>query len=279
MTVQANGRTIFNGRYVDVRPLGGGQYGQVRLCVDLRCQELVAVKICSKAALPCCLSRSQLSLDSRLSHVHRSRLFASSARTAVPRESSFASVASQALRDPLGSAHGGLHQHLSAVSLAAGSAADDGGGVNASDASGSTRFAASLGQHALVPRCVSGVPGVCAAPRRALWRRASVDVGGVPSEDASAGTSSQAAAAATLAHEVHILRGLDHPNVVRLHAAVDDPAASDVVLVLEHVFGGTLEPPRSAGGVWAPQPEARVRAWVRDVGRPRVPWGHGGRAR
>ena len=61
--MQVQGRRVLNGRYVDLRPIGRGQYGQVRLCLDLHACRLVAIKLCSRAALRS--SSSRLSLDSR----------------------------------------------------------------------------------------------------------------------------------------------------------------------------------------------------------------------
>jgi hypothetical protein len=65
--MQANGRRIYNGQYVDLRPLGSGQYGRVRMCLDLATCRLVAVKLCSRAALR---SSSRLSLESRRPALH-----------------------------------------------------------------------------------------------------------------------------------------------------------------------------------------------------------------
>ena len=242
--MQANGRSVFNGRYVDVRALGRGQYGQVRLCVDLRTHELVAVKLCSKAALRCSPSRSRMSLDSRIGGVaaSRSRLFASSARTAVPRTHSFVSVASHALRDA------SIRSTLAApagVPQRDGSCALDEPAVSVSDLSTSTRAAAG----SQLSRLPMQPPPVAAVLSHHALRRASMDIAGLPnpaapSDDMSAGSVQ----APTLAHEVAILQQLDHPNIVKLHAAVDDPAADDLVLVLEHVSGGTLEQPRVGDG-------------------------------
>jgi serine/threonine protein kinase len=48
--------------------------------------------------------------------------------------------------------------------------------------------------------------------------------------------------------EAAILRRLCHPNVVQLLAAIDDPSADHVLLVMEFLSGGSLEQLNSDSG-------------------------------
>ena len=40
--------------------------------------------------------------------------------------------------------------------------------------------------------------------------------------------------------EVAVMKSLEHPNLVRLYAFIDDPARNELYLVMEYVDGGSL---------------------------------------
>ena len=269
--VQASGHTVFNSRYVDVQAIGRGQYGTVRLCLDLQTQALVAVKVCPRAVLRSAPTRSRLSLDSRLTGGSRSRVFASSARTHVPRATSSSTVLSPAQAERSSSAANPravapvarVPAPVAGASMGAprakvakrASGAGDSHFTSASDASAAT--GATLG--AFAP-CAAPAPAPTPLDTLVAQRRGSIDIPCV-----AAAPAPVSPAATPLAQEIEVLKGLRHPNIVRLAAAMDDPSADDIVLVMEHVAGGTLEPARHRDGRWQRQPEASVRSWLRDV--------------
>ena len=66
--------------------------------------------------------------------------------------------------------------------------------------------------------------------------------------------------------EIAIMKQLRHPNVVRLHDVIDEPASEKLYLILEYVDGGALLADQRRGPrEWAPLDEGRARELLRDV--------------
>ncbi|GBF96243.1 calcium calmodulin-dependent kinase [Raphidocelis subcapitata] len=65
--------------------------------------------------------------------------------------------------------------------------------------------------------------------------------------------------------EIAILKKLSHPNIVNLVEVIDDPASDGLLLVMEYVEGGTLQPRAVGPGRWAPMPEGLAWKYVRQV--------------
>eukprot|EP00775_Hariotina_reticulata_P008788 gene8788-8966_t len=65
--------------------------------------------------------------------------------------------------------------------------------------------------------------------------------------------------------EIAILKKLNHPNIVNLVEVIDDPTTDSLLLVMEFVEGGTLEPRQVSSGKWAPLAEKDVWRYVREV--------------
>eukprot|EP01025_Chloroclados_australasicus_P025197 TRINITY_DN2517_c0_g2_i1.p1 TRINITY_DN2517_c0_g2~~TRINITY_DN2517_c0_g2_i1.p1 ORF type:complete len:719 (+),score=68.11 TRINITY_DN2517_c0_g2_i1:259-2415(+) len=73
-----------------------------------------------------------------------------------------------------------------------------------------------------------------------------------------------------LVKEIAILKNLDHPNVVKLIEVIDDPNTDHLLMFMEYVEGGTLEPPIYQSSdcqsqKWQPISESQTRRYVRDV--------------
>jgi serine/threonine protein kinase len=68
-----------------------------------------------------------------------------------------------------------------------------------------------------------------------------------------------------LVKEIAILKKLHHPNIVNLVEVIDDPSTDSLLLVMEYVEGGTLQPRQVAPGHWEPLPEREVWRYVREV--------------
>ncbi|KAL3157474.1 hypothetical protein ABBQ32_011938 [Trebouxia sp. C0010 RCD-2024] len=47
--------------------------------------------------------------------------------------------------------------------------------------------------------------------------------------------------AADVVQEIAVMKKLNHPNIVRLYEVIDDPSTDSLLLVMEHVDGGSLE--------------------------------------
>lgn len=65
--------------------------------------------------------------------------------------------------------------------------------------------------------------------------------------------------------EIAILKKLSHPNIVNLIEVIDDPSTDSLLLVMEYVEGGTLQPREAGQGRWQPVPESEVWKYVRQV--------------
>ena len=65
--------------------------------------------------------------------------------------------------------------------------------------------------------------------------------------------------------EIAVLKKLSHPNIVNLVEVIDDPAADSLLLVMEYVEGGTLQPREAGPGRWQPLAEGTVWKYVRQV--------------
>jgi serine/threonine protein kinase len=68
-----------------------------------------------------------------------------------------------------------------------------------------------------------------------------------------------------LVKEIAILKKLHHPNIVNLVEVIDDPSTDSLLLVMEYVEGGTLQPRQVKPGHWEPLPEREVWRHVREV--------------
>jgi serine/threonine protein kinase len=68
-----------------------------------------------------------------------------------------------------------------------------------------------------------------------------------------------------LVKEIAILKKLHHPNIVNLVEVIDDPSTDSLLLVMEYVEGGTLQPRQVKPGHWEPLPEREVWRYVREV--------------
>lgn len=68
-----------------------------------------------------------------------------------------------------------------------------------------------------------------------------------------------------LVKEIAILKKLNHPNIVNLVEVIDDPSTDSLLLVMEYVEGGTLQPQPAGTGRWEPLPEKDVWRYVREV--------------
>jgi len=67
-------------------------------------------------------------------------------------------------------------------------------------------------------------------------------------------------------NEIAVMKKLRHPNVVRLHAVIDDLAAERLHLVMDYVSGGTLMgAPHPGGRTWSALSEERARQRFRDI--------------
>ena len=67
-------------------------------------------------------------------------------------------------------------------------------------------------------------------------------------------------------NEIAVMKKLRHPNIVRLHAVIDDLAAERLHLVMDYVSGGTLMgAPHPGGRTWAALSEERARERFRDI--------------
>jgi serine/threonine protein kinase len=67
-------------------------------------------------------------------------------------------------------------------------------------------------------------------------------------------------------NEIAVMKKLRHPNVVRLHAVIDDLAAERLHLVMDYVSGGTLMGvPHPGGRTWSALSEERARQRFRDI--------------
>ena len=244
--MQTNGRTIFSGQYADLRPLGRGEYGRVRLCLCLQTFRLVALKICARAGRRCASSQSQSRPSATLFRrpadavsSGSTRLLASSAHTPVPHmrhNLSLPQLAERA-RAPAASPHCDR-------SLPGGAAAAEAGSLNVSEGSATTRLTtvAASAWYAPVLR-----------PHSLPLGGFSAGASGSAGLPASAAVPSAGGASGSL-REIAILRRLDHPNIVRLHAALDDAQADEMVLVLEYVSCGSLAQPRLGPGKCASLP-------------------------
>jgi hypothetical protein len=65
--------------------------------------------------------------------------------------------------------------------------------------------------------------------------------------------------------EIAILKKLSHPNIVNLVEVIDDPTTDSLLLVMEYVEGGTLQPREAGGGRWQALPEGVVWKYVRQI--------------
>ncbi|KAI8475025.1 MAG: kinase-like domain-containing protein [Monoraphidium minutum] len=65
--------------------------------------------------------------------------------------------------------------------------------------------------------------------------------------------------------EIAILKKLSHPNIVNLIEVIDDPTTDSLLLVMEYVEGGTLQPREAGPARWQPTPESVVWKYVRQV--------------
>lgn len=68
--------------------------------------------------------------------------------------------------------------------------------------------------------------------------------------------------------EIAVLKKLDHPNIVKLCEVIDDPSSNSLLLVMEHVQGGSLEQqPLGAAPFnrWAVMPEALILHCVHEI--------------
>jgi serine/threonine protein kinase len=252
--LQPHGRTVYNHQYIDLRPLGRGQYGQIRLCLDIAACQLCAIKICSKAALRT-VSRSLLELR-RPHGVPRS--LSSSVHTAGGQLTPRAPPPSSPLAWPQcrGAAsrasieNAGAASDTSSLCVLSGregsswpnlcSRVSDSRSqlLELSPAPSTTAAAAHLDAAVPPPAAFHAPPpgpAAAAAAAVALGAVSAAPVVTAPDEDA-------------LSQEVRILKDLDHPNVVRLRAAVDDPSSDTLLLVMDYVSGGCLEQPRRANG-------------------------------
>lgn len=68
-----------------------------------------------------------------------------------------------------------------------------------------------------------------------------------------------------LVKEIAILKKLHHPNIVNLVEVIDDPSTDSLLLVMEYVEGGTLQPRQLSPGHWEVLPEKEVWHHVREV--------------
>jgi serine/threonine protein kinase len=68
-----------------------------------------------------------------------------------------------------------------------------------------------------------------------------------------------------LVKEIAILKKLHHPNIVNLVEVIDDPSTDSLLLVMEYVEGGTLQPRQVSPGHWESLPEREVWRYVREV--------------
>ena len=78
-----------------------------------------------------------------------------------------------------------------------------------------------------------------------------------------------------LVKEIAILKKVHHPNIVNLVEVIDDPSTDSLLLVMEYVEGGTLQPQQVSPGHWEPLAEREVWRYVREVLQ--VGWWQGGR--
>lgn len=65
--------------------------------------------------------------------------------------------------------------------------------------------------------------------------------------------------------EIAILKKLHHPNIVNLVEVIDDPSTDSLLLVMEYVEGGTLQPRQVAPGRWEALTEKEVWCYIREV--------------
>jgi hypothetical protein len=77
-----------------------------------------------------------------------------------------------------------------------------------------------------------------------------------------------------LVKEIAILKKVHHPNIVNLVEVIDDPSTDSLLLVMEYVEGGTLQPRQVSPGHWEPLAEREVWRYVREVLQ--VGWWQGG---
>lgn len=68
-----------------------------------------------------------------------------------------------------------------------------------------------------------------------------------------------------LVKEIAILKKLHHQNIVNLVEVIDDPSTDSLLLVMEYVEGGTLQPRQLSPGRWEVLPEREVWQYVREV--------------
>jgi serine/threonine protein kinase len=68
-----------------------------------------------------------------------------------------------------------------------------------------------------------------------------------------------------LVKEIAILKKLHHPNIVNLVEVIDDPSTDSLLLAMEYVEGGTLQPGQVSPGHWESLPEREVWRYVREV--------------
>ena len=68
-----------------------------------------------------------------------------------------------------------------------------------------------------------------------------------------------------MVREIAVLKKLHHPNIVNLAEVIDDPSDDTLLLVMEYVEGGTLEPRPRGPGTWHALPERDVWRYVRAV--------------
>jgi serine/threonine protein kinase len=71
--------------------------------------------------------------------------------------------------------------------------------------------------------------------------------------------------------EIAILKKLNHGNIVNLVEIIDDPSTDSLLLVMEYVEGGTLEPQRVGRAEWGVLKEQDIWKHVREVLQ--VRWG------
>lgn len=237
---RTHGTSIINRRYSVIRTLGQGQYGRVKLCLDLHDLSLCAIKICSKAKIRASMN-VQLS-SQRSMYVKRIR-----ARTVASRRNkSFDLPTSEASSRSCGNpSRPAFPGHRGTTAPAQPPIAE-------SEPRSFTR--SQPGQSHVADAFVAASQRLCHS-----------GLGGVASGTVSDGGLSTVSDFGPISREIAILKKLDHPNVVRLLAAIDDPGNDNLLLVMDHVEGGSLEQPRLASGMWASVEEDKVRGWVRDI--------------